>query len=224
MANKWDNFHENMGDEQAALHMSGAFDSEVGHDHDPNLPGRGKQISYNSLKDKPTSIANVSESINNVPLSEIFEPDGTTVKNATHAESADNSNYKVVKNGFLNLTDDSPIIIVFDSVVVPLGYILIAKVLPQIISFPMGDTSKNIAKIARLAGSIWSHSELVSYGRFREEGVSFGQDYMSSGTYVNLQIEIYHHVTLALTYTDGTSGTDRLPFDAYYEIALVPAP
>jgi hypothetical protein len=44
MANKWDDFHENMGDEQAALHMSGAFDSEVGHDHDPALPGRGAPI------------------------------------------------------------------------------------------------------------------------------------------------------------------------------------
>ncbi len=57
MANKWDDFHENLGDEQAALHMSGAFDSSVGHDHDPALPGRGAQISYNNLKDKPSSLA-----------------------------------------------------------------------------------------------------------------------------------------------------------------------
>lgn len=71
MANQWDNFHENMGDETAASHMSGAFDKNVGHDHDPTLPGRGAQISYNSLKDKPTSIAHADT--------------------ATHAVSADSA-------------------------------------------------------------------------------------------------------------------------------------
>lgn len=92
MANKWDDFHENMGDEQAALHMSGAFDSEVGHDHDSTLPGRGAQISYNSLKDKPTSIAHADT--------------------ATHAGSADSADTATTgpasSAGFFHFAHEAP--------------------------------------------------------------------------------------------------------------------
>ena len=112
MANKWDDFHENMGDEQAALHMSGAFDSEVGHDHDSTLPGRGAPIK--STVDQ-TLAGGANTGTNNQILSwivrqikaitgltnwydtitksfkDIFESDGTTVKKATHAGSADSA-------------------------------------------------------------------------------------------------------------------------------------
>lgn len=110
MANKWDDFHENMGDEQAALHMSGAFDSEVGHDHDSTLPGRGAPIK--STVDQ-TLAGGANTGTNNQILSWIvrqikaitgntnwydtitkswkdaFETDGTTVKKATNATLAE---------------------------------------------------------------------------------------------------------------------------------------
>jgi hypothetical protein len=65
----------------------------VGHDHDGD--GNGAQISYNSLKDKPTSIANatnatnVTTNINGHAITNIFEEDGVTVKKATNATLAE---------------------------------------------------------------------------------------------------------------------------------------
>ena len=122
MANKWDDFHENMGDENAALHMSGAFDSEVGHDHDPTLPGRGAPIK--STVDQ-TLAGGANTGTNNQILSwivrqikaitgntnwydtiaksfkDILEPDGTTVKEATTGPSS--------SAGFFYFAGDAPV-------------------------------------------------------------------------------------------------------------------
>jgi hypothetical protein len=84
-------FSVGMGGGSALSLFNGAFDSSVGHNHNPAQSGNGAKIPGIAISGAvgsattATTATNVTANINGQAISTIFEVDGTTVKNATTA-------------------------------------------------------------------------------------------------------------------------------------------
>jgi hypothetical protein len=90
---RYDDFQKTMGAENALSKFNGAFSHVAGVGHDHSGEGQGGIINGSSIVGSVShalisaDATNLTGTINNQPLSSIFESDGKTAKNATNVSS-----------------------------------------------------------------------------------------------------------------------------------------